>query len=311
MHSRQLEYFKHVSDAGNLSQAALSLGITQPALSKHIRDLETELHVRLFHRTGRGVMLTPDGERLLEHTVAILDRMAAAKEQALQSRNAPVDSITIGVTPTIGRRAIVPITRSLTADSPGIALHFVEGFSAHLLEWLTAGRIDLALLYDSGAASRLHAEPLLREQLHLIAAADAPRLPASVPFRQLADEQLVLPGTPYGLRPLIEDAAQRAGVVLAASVEADGFGSLIDLVIGGVGKTILPAAVVQREIESGKLQAAAIRDPEVERKMVLVTATNRVHARGLSTVVKIVKAEIRALSDPDLPPTRQALALAG
>lgn len=311
MHSRQLEYFKRVSGAGNLSQAALSLGITQPALSKHIRDLETELHVRLFHRTGRGVMLTPDGERLLEHTVAILDRMAAAKDQALRSRNAPVDSITIGVTPTIGRMAIVPLTRSLIAHSPDIALHFVEGFSVHLLEWLTAGRIDLALLYDSGAANRLHAEPLLRERLHLIAAADAPQLPAEVPFQQLANEQLILPGTPHGLRPLIQDAAQRAGVALAASVEADGFGSLIDLVIGGVGKTILPAAVVQREIESGKLQAAAIRDPEIERKMVLATATNRVHTAGLSSVVKIVKSEVRALSDTVPRSTQQVLALAG
>lgn len=311
MHSRQLEYFKRVSELGSLSQAALSLGITQPALSKHIHDLESELHVRLFHRTGRGVRLTPDGENLHEHAIAVLDLMALAKDQALQAGNAPVDSIVIGVTPTVGRMAVVPLTKVLLAHSPGIAIHFVEGFSVNLLEWLTAGRLDLALLYDSGVASRLHAEDLLNERLHLIGRAGGQPLPEEVPFSRLANERLILPGAPYGLRPLINDAAQKAGVELKATVEADGFGSLIDLVLGGYGMTLLPATVVQREIEAGQLQATLIHSPEVRRKMVLATATNRVQSRNLSQVAKIVKSAIRQLSDAAGSKRSSILALTG
>lgn len=310
MNSRQLEYFKSVCDVGSFSRAALILGVTQPALSKHIRELEEELHVQLFHRTGRGVALTPEGERLLEHANVILGRILTAKNEALQSSKVLVESITIGVTPTIGRMSIGSLTESMLSQFPDAHLHFVEGFSVHLLEWLTAGRVDLALLYDSGAASRLHAEPLMRERLVFLAPSDCADLPDDISLAEIAERPLVLPSSPHGLRPLIDDAAAKVGVTLHPFVEADGFCALIDLVAAGIGCTILPVGVAQREIAAGLIQVAAISEPPIQRTMVLATGTNRVQARGLSSVIRIIKDEIARLPHGSQERHQDALRLA-
>ncbi|HEY8368076.1 MAG TPA: LysR family transcriptional regulator, partial [Thermodesulfobacteriota bacterium] len=65
MDLRKLRYFVHVAELGGFGRAARSLGVAQPALSRHVRDLERELGVRLLHRNGRGVLLTDAGMHLL------------------------------------------------------------------------------------------------------------------------------------------------------------------------------------------------------------------------------------------------------
>jgi LysR family transcriptional regulator, nitrogen assimilation regulatory protein len=294
MNSRQLEYFRLVCEAQSLSKASLTIGVTQPALSKHIRDLEDELGVQLFHRTGRGVEPTPEGTRLFEHATAIMDRMTLAKEEARRSRNALLDCVAIGVTPTISRMLVGTLTIRMMEEFPGIKLRFIEGFSAHLLEGLTNGQIDVALLYDSGAAHRLFAEPIFEECLHLVAPATDPPLPPQVPFTRLTERPLILPATPFGLRALIDTIASKAGIQLDASVEVDGFSAMIDLVIAGIGRTILPGAVVRREIESAKLQITEIVEPPIVRQLVLATGINRARLRQLPSVVSIIKAEARS-----------------
>ncbi|MDB5575958.1 MAG: ligR, partial [Bradyrhizobium sp.] len=72
MNLKQLEYFVHVAELGSFSKAAVVLDIAQPALSRQVRSLETELRQQLFLRNGRGVALTDAGKRLFDHSVAVL-----------------------------------------------------------------------------------------------------------------------------------------------------------------------------------------------------------------------------------------------
>ena len=72
MNLKQLEYFVRVAELGSFSKAALILNIAQPALSRQVRLLETDLHVTLLTRNGRGVVLTEPGQRLFDHSVGIL-----------------------------------------------------------------------------------------------------------------------------------------------------------------------------------------------------------------------------------------------
>ncbi|MEO1198895.1 MAG: LysR family transcriptional regulator [Pseudomonadota bacterium] len=311
VNSRQLELFSLVCSAGSLSKASLNLGMTQPALSKHVRDLECELGVQLLHRNGRGVSPTPDGDRLLQHADAILTRMREAKEEALRSRDAPAENLTIGVTPTIGRMLIGPLSNRLVEAFPDIRLRFVEGFSIHLLEGLTEGKLDIALLYDSGAASRLRAEPLLKERLHYVSAASANAMPPRITLAQVLKRPLILPGTPYGLRPLVADAAADIGSRLDARIEVDGFGAMLDLVISGLGSTIVPGAVVRREVQAGDLQISEIVEPELFRTVVLAIGINRVRMKGLSKIVSMVREETKNVYEERLPtgPARLAVAV--
>ena len=80
MNFKQLEYFVQVAELGSFSKAALVLDIAQPALSRQVRALESELREQLFLRNGRGVALTEAGRRLFEHSVAIIQMMAQARD---------------------------------------------------------------------------------------------------------------------------------------------------------------------------------------------------------------------------------------
>ena len=79
MNLKQLEYFVQVAEIGSFSKAAVVLDIAQPALSRHVRSLETDLKTYLFTRNGRGVTLTEPGKRLFDHSVAILRLVRQAR----------------------------------------------------------------------------------------------------------------------------------------------------------------------------------------------------------------------------------------
>ena len=142
MNLKQLEYFVHVAELGSFSKAAVVLDIAQPALSRQVRSLETELRQQLFLRNGRGVALTDAGKRLFDHSVAVLQLMAHAREDLGASRDEPVGRVTIGLPPSIGRQLTLPLIDRFKKQLPAARLAIVEGLSTHIVEWVTTGRIE-------------------------------------------------------------------------------------------------------------------------------------------------------------------------
>jgi LysR family transcriptional regulator, nitrogen assimilation regulatory protein len=96
-----------------------------------------------------------------------------------------------------------------------------------------------------------------------------------VPFADLAGEELVLPSPRHGLRGIVEDCARQAGIELHASVEADSFGAMIDLVRNGFGSTVLPLAPIYSLVRGGALCAAPLVNPTPARKLVLAYSADR------------------------------------
>ncbi|EWY40988.1 LysR family transcriptional regulator [Skermanella stibiiresistens SB22] len=301
MNQRDIEYFVKVVEAGSFSQAAILLGKTQPVLSRHVRDLETDLRVPLLYRNGRGVVLTEAGERLYARATSILEQLAEARTEMLNLCKGGIDSANIGMPPTVARILTVPLARTLYAAYPDIKLRFTEAFNGHLLEWLTNGRIDLAVLYANEATQRLNAEPLLTERMHLVASAERGPLPPRTPSRELPDLPLVLPSRNHGLRQQVETWATRQGMTLNVHAECDSISSMLRLVEGDMGCAILPEAAIQGEIEAGKLVSSLIVEPFLERSLVLATPTNRCVSSGMGELVRLIKRQMRALETPAEP----------
>src|SRR6202035_4530916 len=99
MNLKQLEYFVQVAELGSFSKAAVVLDIAQPALSRQVRSLETELHQQLFLRNGRGVGRTDAGNRLVDRGSPVLHLFRHAREDPGASRDEPVGRVTIGLPP--------------------------------------------------------------------------------------------------------------------------------------------------------------------------------------------------------------------
>ncbi|MEO7150479.1 MAG: LysR family transcriptional regulator, partial [Burkholderiaceae bacterium] len=178
MDLNQLATFVQVAELGSFTRAANALKVAQPALSRQVRLLEVELRQSLFERTGRGVELTEAGRRLLAHGRIILAQVERALQDLEDQRGAATGRLVIGLPPSVSRRLTGPLVQAFRERYPRAALSVVEGLSTYLLEWLTLGRIDCAVVYNATPASALDLLPVLDEPLCLISACDAAHPPA-------------------------------------------------------------------------------------------------------------------------------------
>ena len=205
MNLKQLEYFVHVAELGSFSKAAVVLDIAQPALSRQVRSLETELRQQLFLRNGRGVTLTDAGKRLFDHSVAVLQLMAHAREDLGASRDEPVGRVIIGLPPSMGRQLTLPLIDRFKKQLPAAKVAIVEGLSTHIVEWVTTGRIDIGLVYNPEAQAGLEITPLLQEPLGLVSrAAKGKKKPAPLPLpmKELPRYPLIVPERVHAMRRL-------------------------------------------------------------------------------------------------------------
>jgi LysR family nitrogen assimilation transcriptional regulator len=303
MNLKHLESFVRVAELGSFSKAARVLDIAQPALSRQVRSLETDLRETLLLRNGRGVTLTDAGRRLFEHGVQILQRVSQAREDLGAQRDAAVGHVTIGLPPSIGRRLTLPLIEGFREHLPRARLTIVEGLSAHIAEWLTSGRADLGLLYNPDAQPALEITPLLREPLCRVEAASrgrrAPKAP--LPLRELGAYPLILPERHQSIRRLLQTQANLAGVKLHVAWEVSSVPAIIDLVCARVGYAVLNASAVAA---SGRASELAVR-PIVEPDLVTVLFLAQSATKPSTPLTRRVARLVTELVDAPRTPARK------
>ena len=280
MNLKQLEYFVRVAELGSFSKAARVLGIAQPALSRQVRALETELRETLLLRDGRGVRMTEAGKRLFEHGVGILQLVARAREDLDASRDEPTGRIVVGLPPSIGRRLALPLIETFKRELPRARLAIVEGLSTHIAEWIATGRVDVGLLHNPEPQPELETTPVLEEPLGLVSPVDGrgrrPKAAAPVPLRELGAYPLVVPERSHAIRRLLETHAARAGVKLDTAWEVSAVPAIIDLVAAGHGHAVLTASAIAESGQAARLVFRPIVEPPLVTQLALaVSATRR------------------------------------
>jgi LysR family transcriptional regulator, nitrogen assimilation regulatory protein len=307
MNLRQLESFVRVAELGSFSKAARVLDIAQPALSRQVRLLETDLRETLLLRNGRGVSLTPAGRRMFDHGVLILQQVAQARADLGAQRDAPVGQVTIGLPPSVGLRLTRPLIERFRAQLPGARVSVVEGLSANIAEWISSGRVDLGLLYNPEPMPTLEITPLLREPLCLVlprpakgSKAAATKAAATVKLRDLAHYPLVLPERTQSLRRLLQTQAMLDGVTLNIACEVSSIPAIIDLVCARMGHAVLTDSAVAASGRTAELMTRRIVEPELLTVLCLAQSATkpptpliREARRQLSALVERGKAKGR------------------
>lgn len=285
MELTQLRTLILVAELGSLSRAADRLCTAQPALSRHVRLLEEELGVQLFDRHGRGMVLTEHGRAVLDHATRIMHEVDDIKSSVVDERGTLSGQVSIGLTPTVSEMLALPLVTALRKAHPNASFRVVSAYSLYLLEWMHGGDLDIAILYDPKAIRSLKSEPFLEESFHIMGPADAGLdLRTPVPFADLAGRPLVLPGNTHSLRHIAENAAEEVGISLDVVIEADSFSVLKQLVLSGVGWTMLPLGAVVADIACSRLTAAPLIDPAPRRMLELSFPTDRPTSRLASAV---------------------------
>jgi LysR family nitrogen assimilation transcriptional regulator len=233
MDLQQLASFVQVAELGSFTRAARLLGTAQPALSRQVRALETELRQTLFARTGRGVTLTEPGKRLLAHGRGILQQVERARLDLEEHRGAPVGHLAVGLPPSVGRVITAPLVVACRERFPQATLTVVEGLSAYVLEWLLQGRVDVAVVYPAPPDRAIERLPVVDERLFLVSARarrQAAAIGKPVTLAEVAAHELVIPSRPHSIRMQVETALAGAGLRPRIGVEIESVPAILDLV---------------------------------------------------------------------------------
>jgi LysR family nitrogen assimilation transcriptional regulator len=287
----ELRYFLKAAEAGSMSRASENLGMTQPALSRQIRQLERELRSDLFYRHGRGVSLTPSGIRLREVAVQVLEQLALVSQEIQEDSANENGMVTLGVPPSIGATLCAPLSSGFAKIYPHARLRIREGFSGSLSEMLEAGRLDLAILYDARRRRDLLVTPLIRENLYLITPRQGAARTENVGWDDVRNADLILPGPENGMRRVIERAARAADVSLTIRLEIDSVPAIRQLVASGAGAAILPYGAVHADVRAGILDARIVKEPGMEALLVVATPRSKPVTRTVRSLIKAIEAE--------------------
>jgi LysR family transcriptional regulator, nitrogen assimilation regulatory protein len=303
MDLKQLEYFRHVAELGSFTRAAAFLSVVQPALSRQIRQLEVELGQNLFERNGRGVVLTDAGARMLEHTRGILTQIGRARQELEDQRNGDSGHLVLGLPPSLGSSVTVPLVKAFEKRLPNARLATVEGLSAYILEWLTLGRVDCALVYNASASATVDVLPLLDDQLFLIAPLETDggtksRRNKSITLAQLADFPLIIPSRPHAMRMAVENALASVNCKIRVAHEIECIPAVIDLVRQGHGFGVLPMNAVASTQWADHVRVKPIHSPVLKISLSIATSAQRPKSplmrKSIDVIRDIVRREIRS-----------------
>jgi DNA-binding transcriptional LysR family regulator len=243
MELRHLRYFVSVAEAASVSKAALQVHISQPALSRQIRDLEAELGLRLFDRVGRRIRLTAGGRDLLERSRDALALVDAIAERARALTAGAVGRLRVGATSQTLQSVMAGFLTEYRRSRPGVEVTLAEAGGVRLLDLLGRGDLDLAvggILPGTRFGSRL----LYPIRLLAIAAAGRRwRKHSTVEVVELAGERLLLLDRDFGSRQLFDAACRITHLRPRGVLESREVHSLITLAEAGHGIAIVPSTV--------------------------------------------------------------------
>lgn len=288
MDVRQLKYFLSVARCRSFSRAAVELNVAQPALSHHVANLEAELGVKLFERSTKGVTPTECGETLMRHADTIIRQVNQAAVDVKTTSAHPSGVVTIGLPTSISIGLTVPLLHEVESRYPAINLRVIENHSGYLSEWVLGGRLDMAVLFDIDAEAPFDLKPLLEEQLYFVSAPGSfIEGRATIELQELGGNRLVLTGSSHGLRHAIDRYSAFASLDIEVKTEIDSLVAIKQLVASGYGNSILPWSAIEQECSAGKLVAARIEKPRIERKVYLASARGWPRSRAAEVIAQL------------------------
>ena len=243
MELRHLRYFIAVAEEGSfLTAAQRRLNTSQPSLSRQIRDLETEVGVRLLERQARGVALTDAGRVFLDHARLALSQVEAATNGARRIAQPQKPTLSMGFMVGLEVMWLPHLLRILREEEPEIEVTLTSQSSPELALALTRGKLDIAFLRPEKHNAGLTFKLLAKEPLIAVLPADH-RLASRKRIRpqDLVREIYVSSArTSPVLHAVIQDYASKVGIVLKAKYEGENISSAMSLVASTGGVTLVP-----------------------------------------------------------------------
>ncbi|MCA9525512.1 MAG: LysR family transcriptional regulator [Myxococcales bacterium] len=250
---RQLEYLIALAETGQFVEAARQCAVSQPALSKQVREVEEQLGIALFERVRPRVLLTPAGEEIVRRARRLLTEAHELVDAASTFAGTPRGTIRLGVIPTIAPYGLPGLLARLRDLFPEVAFAIHELQTPVLIEQLRTGGVDLGLLARPFDDAGLTGPDLVVEPFVLVAPEGHPLgVPRAMGRGEIEGASLILMADGHCLRDQAIDVCALAGRPPPTSVTAASVTTLVRMVESGLGATLLPASALSAEVRAGQ-----------------------------------------------------------
>lgn len=287
---RQLRVFLAVAQQQNFSRAGEMVGLTQPAVSRSITDLEQQLGLQLLHRSTREVELSDAGRMLQGRVARVLDELDATLLEVRGLATQRHGRVRVASSPTLSAHLMPQCIALCQQQHPGLQLQLLDRMQQGALDSVHAGDVDFGVVIDPTEHEDLHCESILSEPFCLVCRADHPLArQTSVHWRDLAGQPLVLLDHASGSRRLIDRALEQHVQTWQVVQQVGHTTTIFSMVQAGLGITVVPRlALAEQGGESAGLVHRPLL-PVVERQVMLVHRRHRKLAPMVQLVWDVVR----------------------
>jgi DNA-binding transcriptional LysR family regulator len=293
---KQLRAFVAVYKLRRLSTAAAQLCVTQSAVSVLIRQLERELGVRMFDRTTRSLQPTPAAHDIIDIAQRVLrdlDSLSAGLEDVSALRRGRV---TVACTPTLAEVLLPPVIRAFRQLHPDIQVYVDDCPPDQFIARLIGEHADFGIGTPDRSGDGVQMQRLIGDHLSIVCRADDPLAARkSVRWQDLDGVPVITVRPGFGVRPLIDDSAARAGIRLNVARDVSLLSTALWMTSCGMGPSLMPAAYV-RYSRDPDLVTRPLTGPRVSRDIHVLIKERRSLSPAAQQFVQVLHAHMERIN---------------
>ena len=277
MQLSQITTFLTIAELRSFSLAAEQLHITQPAVSKRIRQLEQSMKTSLFDRIGKRSILTPNGRAFLPHAERILHEVNSYRSSLEGQNDKPSGTLSLATSHHIGLHRLPQILRDFKIKYPQVDLdlHFMDSEDACIA--VANNEIELAIVtLPENTDSRLSLEAIWIDALQIVLAPDHPLANVEhIDKLKLLGYPAILPSMGTFTRRIINNYFSSSKDQLKITLETNYLETIKVMVSANLGWSMLPASMLDKTVVGKPLNSSGINGLEIQRVLGIVTRHNR------------------------------------
>lgn len=286
--------FYEVATIGNITRASKKLNISQPAISKSIRNLESQLGGDLFVRTQKGVILTEEGKIFYNHIKNAINNIINAENEFTNLMNLNTGSIRIGVSTTITEKYLLPYLKRFHELYPNITIHMYTDISNELLDKLKNGLIDLAIVHvidkdydcdiDICKIKKIHSCFVVNDSFSEL-------LEKDISLNELVNYPIILQTKGSNSRDFIEKIEIDNNIMFKNNIESSSYTLISEFAKMGLGVGISTKEYIEKDLDDNLLFEIKLKEKLPDRYIGVATLKNKTPNFSTKKFMQIIKEE--------------------
>ena len=288
---KQLTYFLEIAKMKNFTKAAANLYISQSALSKTVKAMESELGVQLIDRTVNHFKLTPEGEIFYQKGLIAIKNIKSELEDLYGSLGTEKGHITVGIPPVIGTAYFTSIIYKFRNMYPDVELKIIEAGANTIKKWVSEGEVDIGVVILPVSNDDFNVIPIVTAENVLLVNKNHPLAQYDeVSFKMLKDERFIALNSTFMLYDQIISLCRISGFEPNIVCESSQWDFITEMVVLDQGVSILPRPILKR-YNSDKLKLISLKDPSFSWNIAIIFKKDKYISRIIKSFIELSKKE--------------------